>query len=573
MKQNQGQATRHRPVPGRRASLRLAAAVAAMLAVPLATEGATAADGSGVHGAAGRVLGTATGPGLGAAAAASGGTLRARGSNNSGQLGPAGSVHQVNGKDGCYTTDGSSAAGPGTCRKIRGGNGSTSLAVSPDGRSAYLVGYGTSNSPGGVPVLSVFRRDPRTGILRQLAGTKGCFSTDGLSPDGPNTCTDARNLDTGDATSLTISGNGRFVYVASQYTPAPTHEVGGIAIFRRDVMTGALSQLRGKLGCISATGESEDGPSTCARAREVDSVSNVHLTPDQKYLYASVYDGQPHSGIAIFGRDSTNGTLRQLRGKDGCVTDNGTTAQSGTSVVCRAMPNLGVPWDVATPDNRFAYVPDKVNNLVQGFRRNSAGGLVPLAGRGGCVSDTGSSPLGPGTCVHGRGLFDVERAVLSTDSRFIYTNGFTQPSPVAVLDRNPRTGMLSQRPGPAACVSQNGTSGDTTDTCRDGRALNSGYAGALAPDGRTLYFAEFGTNGARAGLVIFRVSLRTGGFSQLAGTLGCVTADGSSEDGAGTCATARAIGGAYQVAIASGGRDVYLSAYFGDGVALFHAVR
>ncbi len=234
--------------------------------------------------------------------------------------GPAGSVHQVSGKDGCYTTDGSSAAGPGTCRKIRGGNGSTSLKVSPDGRSAYLVGYGTNGIIGGVPVLSVFHRDPRTGILRQLAGAKGCFSTDGLSPDGPNTCTDARNLGTGDATSLTISRDGRFIYVASQYMPAPGHEVGGIAIFGRNLITGALSQLSGKLGCISATGESEDGPDTCAGAREVDSVSNVHLTPDQKYLYASVYDGQPHSGVAIFRRDSKNGTLRQLKGKDGCVT-------------------------------------------------------------------------------------------------------------------------------------------------------------------------------------------------------------------------------------------------------------
>jgi hypothetical protein len=65
--------------------------------------------------------------------------------------------------------------------------------------------------------------------------------------------------------------------------------------------------------------------------------------------------------------------------------------------------------------------------------------------------------------------------------------------------------MLSQRPGPAACVSQDGTSGDTAGTCRDGRALIGGYARALAPDGRTLYFAEvLGASGAGAGLAIFR---------------------------------------------------------------------
>ena len=481
-----------------------------------------------------------------------------------------GSVTQVAGLNGCYTTAGSSTAGAGTCRNIRGGNGSTSIVISPDGRSAYLVGYGFHNTSG-VPVLSVFRRDGSTGVLHQLAGKKGCFSRDGSSEDGAGTCTNARNLDSGDAASLTISRDGRFVYVASQFELPGNVRVGGIAVFRRSLSDGSLHQLKGKLGCLSATGQSEDGPGTCAVARELDSVSNVHITPDQKYLYASVYDAPPHSGIAIFRRSTANGTLRQLKGKDGCVTDDGTTGQSGAMVVCRAMPNLGDPWDVATPDNRFAYVPDKSHNLVQAFRRNSAGGLVPVTGKGGCVSDTGASPLGAGTCVNGRGLADVERAVLSKNKRFIYTNSFVNPAPIAVLNRSLLTGKLSQRGGTAACVSRDGTSGDTTETCRNGRALSGGYAGVLAPNGRTLYFAEYGQSGNGNGLVIFRVAPKAGGFRQLASTLGCVTADGSSEDGAGTCATARAVGGAYQVALASGGRDVYLAAYGGDGVALFHA--
>src|SRR5262249_9696087 len=68
----------------------------------------------------------------------------------------AGSVHQVAGKDGCYTADGASAAGPGTCRKIRGGHGSTTIAISPGGRSAYLIGYGIGGGHP-PPVLSAFR--------------------------------------------------------------------------------------------------------------------------------------------------------------------------------------------------------------------------------------------------------------------------------------------------------------------------------------------------------------------------------------------------------------------------------
>src|SRR5262249_53926779 len=151
---------------------------------------------------------------------------------------------------------------------------------------------------------------------------------------------------TGDATSLVITADGRFVYVASQYANAANVQVGGIAVFSRNRTTGALRQLPGKLGCISADGSSNAGPGTCAVGREVDDVSNVHLTPDQNFLYASNYDGPPLSGIAIFRRNATTGTLHQLPGKEGCVTQKGQTKQSGATKVCRAMPNIGEPWDV-----------------------------------------------------------------------------------------------------------------------------------------------------------------------------------------------------------------------------------
>jgi len=479
---------------------------------------------------------------------------------------PVGSVHQVQGKAGCYTSDGSSGAGNGTCRNIRGGDGSTSLAVSPGGHFAYLVGYG--NSGDSVPaVLSVFRRHSSDGTLHQLAGKRGCFSSDGSSEDGAHTCTNARNLDSGDATSLVISRDGRYLYVASQLR-IMSDDVGGVAIFRRNLSNGTLHQLAGKNGCVSGTGASEDGPGTCARAREADDISNVHITPDQKYLYASNYDSPPHSGIVVFKRGAQSGELHQLAGKNGCITDDGTTEQSGTDRVCRAYANLGEPWDVATPDNRFAYVPAAYGpDLMQAFKRNAKGGLVPLTGKHGCVSDDGTSP--EGSCVNGRGMNNLERAVLSKNERFIYTNAYQSPSPISVLNRNRNTGELSQRQGKAACISADGSSGDGPNTCRDGRAIGGGYAGVLAPNGRTLYYAEYSADA----LAMFRVSQRNGGFSQLPGKLGCVSADGSSDEGANTCRKGRAIEGAYQVALAGHGRDVYVSADTGNGVALFHAAR
>lgn len=482
-----------------------------------------------------------------------------------------GSVRQVSGPFGCYTSDGKSmAGGAGSCVNIRGGDGSTTVTISPNGRSAYLIGYGTTGAP---PVLSVFSRNPVTGELTQLHGKAGCLSRDGSSEDGPKTCTKVRDLDTGDATSIAISGDGRFVYTASQYSTGTT-VFGGIAVFSRNTKTGALHQLSGKPGCITANGASNEGNNTCARGREVDDISTVRITPDQKFLYASNYDGKPHSGIAIFARNAKTGALRQLGGVEGCITTDGTTIQSGTTKICRAMPNIGDPWDVATAGNTFAYVPDRNDDLVQAFRRDAKGGLVPLTGKGACVSDTGNSPLGTNTCVTGRGLFDVERAVLSRNEKFIYTNTFDDPSSIAVLTRNLTTGLLSERSGTAACYSADGTTHDSTLKCRIGRLLGGGYAGKLSPDGSTLFYAEVGSSGD-SGLVIFHVNLTTGAFTQLKGKTGCVSADGSSQEGVGTCQKGRAVRGAYQVGVYSPGKhkalDVYVASKEENGLALFRA--
>ena len=467
---------------------------------------------------------------------------------------PAGSVHQPAGKTGCYTEDGA-----GHCRAVRGAQGATSLAISPDGRFAYTDGYGGNNTspPSPPPALTVLKRNPKTGTLRQLPGKAGCFSRDGSSEDGPNTCHKARDLDSGDATSLVISHNGRFLYVASQLDSSANAEIGGLAVFARNLKTGKLRQLKGKAGCV--TGVAYKG---CAIAREVTEVSNLHFSPDHKYLYAADYDNPPNSGIAIFKVDSKNGTLHQLEGKNGCVSDDGTTIPSGVKKVCRAMPNLSSPWDIATPDNRFVYVPAAygTSDLVQAFKRNAQGGLVPLKGKRSCISDTGISAAGP--CALGRGIFNPERAVPSKNGRFLYVAGYQPPSPIAVLNRNPKTGLLSERAGNAACISADGTTGDGS-TCRVGRALGGSYAGALSPNGRTLYFPEYSSNA----LVIFHVSPTTGAFSQLSGKYGCVSRHVSG------CERGRALKGGYQVTLGSGGRDVYVSTNGSNGVALFYATR
>ena len=88
-------------------------------------------------------------------------------------------------------------------------------------------------------MLFVFSRNTNTGVLTQLAGKAGCLSRNGGSEDGPNTCTHARDLDTGDAKSITISSDGRFVYVALQFETKSDDAVGGFGVQPQPQVRGA----------------------------------------------------------------------------------------------------------------------------------------------------------------------------------------------------------------------------------------------------------------------------------------------------------------------------------------------
>src|SRR5438445_98784 len=97
---------------------------------------------------------------------------------------------------------------------------------------------------------------------------------------------------------------------------------------------GSVKQVGGVKGCYTMLGSSEDGAGTCAMARAVHYGASVHISPDQDFVYVTDYSGQPHSGIAVFHRHA-DGSLNQLKGVNGCITTDGTTADSGATAVCR----------------------------------------------------------------------------------------------------------------------------------------------------------------------------------------------------------------------------------------------
>jgi hypothetical protein len=80
----------------------------------------------------------------------------------------------------------------------------------------------------------------------------------------------------------------------------------------------------------------------------------------------------------------------------------------------------------------------------------------------------------------------LQAITASPDGKSAYAASFDSNA-VAILDRDPATGALTQKDGTAGCISEDGTAG----ACRDGVALDSLQSVTASPDGKNVYVASF----------------------------------------------------------------------------------
>jgi hypothetical protein len=416
------------------------------------------------------------------------------------------------GHDGCVTQ-----GGAGDCRAGRALESVSGLVASRDGRHLY----GAVRDSGAV---AAFRRDGRTGALRQLAGRRGCVG--GAPPDG---CAAARNL--AGARSLTLSPDGRSVYVAT---------AGGLAVLARDRRSGALRQLAGRDGCVT-----DAGREGCAAGRAVASALWVTAAREGRSLYLL---GRSDA-VAVFRRDPRSGAVRQRAGVRGCVRES----RPGVPLLgCAAGRGLGATRAAAiTRSGRTLYV-GGLDGAVTTFRRDPrSGAIVQLPGRRGCVASSGLAG-----CAPVRGLHGPHSLTLGPGERDLYVSVSLAVDPqsgVVLLRRERGDGSLSQPPGGAGCVNSDGSS-----SCAIGRGLRGAHSLELDPSGRRAVLAsEFPTGS----LAVFDRDPRTGRLRQLSGARGCLNADGA--EGCGIVPTLR---GAHLIVPAPGWRQIYVPLIDGDGV-------
>jgi DNA-binding beta-propeller fold protein YncE len=370
------------------------------------------------------------------------------------------------GQGGCLSRDGT--PGGERTRRLHGGSafgrerscvtgralfGVTDVALSPDGRNAYV---------GSVEGLAILDRD-RRGALKQKRGASGCLTRTGTTRGraaGRGTCARATGLY--GVSSVTVSPDGLTVYVTSV----------DVLAFARDARTGALTQIRGRAGCVAATRAGEGGRD-CVADPAVEGATSLTVSPDGRQVYAaSGTDAGAAGAVAILARDRSTGALTPLPGRRGCV--------SAATGCAHARGLRGAAAVATSPDGANAYVVSYLGCAIAVFDRDAASGaLVQKRGGAGSATRHGDS----GACEN-RGAGQVTgfaggAAALSPDGRTVFV---TARAGVAMYARAPG-GTLRYR----GCVSDDGEG-----TCEDVKALNVPIAAVVSPDGRNLYVAASG---------------------------------------------------------------------------------
>jgi DNA-binding beta-propeller fold protein YncE len=330
------------------------------------------------------------------------------------------------------------------CASGRALGGPASIAISPDGRNVYVAAAGSD-------ALSVFARNLRTGVLRQLSGPSGCVSA---RPGGG--CTVGRALN--EPTSVAVSPDGARVYLAGRRFPS------GVAVFAR-ASDGSLGQLGGTGGCVS-----HRGGLGCSAARGMSAPEEVLVTPDSRHVLVA---GSRSNAVAVL-RSGPAG-LSQADGAAGCISRAGDEG-------CAAGRELRGPVDLAiSADGRSVYSASSIADGVAVLTRDRVtGALTQSSRRTGCISQGGSG----GRCEPGEALDEVWGIAVSPDGRNVYAVS-SKVNMLGAMARDRASGGLMQLPGRFACFIRGGGFG-----CPEGRGLTVAVAVAVSPDGRNVYVAS-----------------------------------------------------------------------------------
>jgi DNA-binding beta-propeller fold protein YncE len=470
-----------------------------------------------------------------------------------------------------------------------------------------------------LPALAAAAKEPKplppaetsAGALEQLPGRLGCISS---GKAAKKVCGQGRALKGAGpgvgSRAIAISPDGRNVYVAASGSDA-------IAVFDRNPVTGALTQPKGRGGCVAALIGKAKGDN-CGLAIGLVGPNSVAVSPDGRTVYATSRTG---SSITAFHRNRKSGALKQLPpSASGCI--SGQPIPGCTLGRALKWPDVVV----VSPDGKNVYVGDFAGSGVISFARSAgSGALTQLAGTAGCITEAAAEG-----CAKGVEMDHIEGMAINPSGSTVYAaSPFS--SAIDILQREPSTGALTQATDGDGCITVEAVSGcaqgyqfagvnalvvspkggnvyatsltsNSVTTfhpteggglaqparpqgenipeglgnpsgclvylrapgCSLGRAMKAPEGLALAPAGTNLYVTAFETGA----MDVLDRNLQTGVVNQKPGERGCLASPK-----VGGCASGRAVGLTGSVVVSPDGRNVYSTSQESSAVDIFRRIR
>ncbi|MFL5843092.1 MAG: Ig-like domain-containing protein [Solirubrobacteraceae bacterium] len=407
----------------------------------------------------------------------------------------------------CLSTDGNSPDGSPDCADSTALLGAYSVEVSPDGSHVYV---------GGTQQIAIFARNASTGMLTY----QDCAANNGTSDEGTPCTENTRGLY--ETYDLAFARDGRTLYATANAVNAGglLYNNDGVVMFAVG-SDGGLDQPSGVTGCYTDTGDHLDPglvSGGCTNVRAMNQGGGLVVSPDGKQLYTQSGSNE----MGEYSIDQTTGALTQI----GCLSEDGNAqgATGGEPTTCTDIRAVGDYYAMISPDGKHVYAANSNPSLntVSMFVRDPASGLLSQPDTSAsCISETGNS----GMCTDGRSLEVLWNLAIAPDGRTVYVAGAATNGSVAVLDRDPATGFLTQASGLRGCVSNTGTGA----TCVDGRSMVAINAIAVSSDNAFVYaIGAYGPVSFSRGVppVCSNTSASTAFGAPVAVTLNCSDANG-----------------------------------------------
>lgn len=316
---------------------------------------------------------------------------------------------------------------------------------------------------------------------------------------------------TAQATSMPVEGlNGAISVVMSKDTGGAKRH---LYVAGRDDNAISVFEVKadGSLAFVRAYYDGKDGVDGLSY------VSEIALSPDNQYLYAV---GRLANAISVFHRDAATGALTFVQilknGMDGV---DGLHEASGVAI---------------SPDGKNVYATAGHDSKVSIFSRDAASGRLTYTS----VLENGQNGV--------QGIGGSFPVTVSPDGKSVYVGGGTE-STIAVFARDAATGALH-----FSQVMEAGTNNE------HGLVGISGLT--VSPDGLNVYAASWGTDlGLDSTVAVFSRNPDTG-------ELGFVETHANKTQAGGDVP---GMWGALAVKVSPDGGNVYVSALYGNEIAVF----